>query len=384
MIATHTPEEARETLKQLHAYTVDVQKFLGIDPIGGAKNYNGVFTGLAPNGFVFHYTASNRAQTKKRKYGRLPVLLERFKPGSSQNVGVPFIVWDEPFERFKDMKHKYPLIRDVPAEVFFMGDDLSFWHAGFANDWALGVEIRNVGQIQRKSDGVFYWNRGQHRYRGRPPIKIGQGHWEPYTKSQMVGALWVLRLSHSVHNLRKVRVLGHEQVSSTRIDPGLHFPIHEMRQYAMNSGCCGIPLLDVSFLNEFDDRGVDYDEEFISEESLHQGLYRHDWDGVPDDIGVETVYDFTKEHVEDVYHDDYDQNIVMQAKRDLRSCGYYIGEDIHGGQNKAFIESIRLFQQRWKVRMPNRRHRQELKTTGILDKPTLAKLALFVKQHDRR
>lgn len=364
-------DTARETLNQLTDYTKAICKFVGVSYQQGGKNYNGEFASGRPFGAITHYTASNAAVSKKKPLGRIPVLLERFARGSTQGVGVQFIVWDSRVPRFDEMRDKYPLIRDIPAEIFYFGDDLSFWHAGWVNSWCYGVEIRNCGQLVHKN-GVYFWGSGQHRYDGRPPIKVGNSWWEPYTRGQMTSTLLIHRLMAATHQIRPEWFLGHMQVSNTRVDPGPHFPIHEMRGYTLVAP--DYNLDKIGFLKEFDDDDDgEREETLVSEESLHKGLYRNDWDGVDATFDPDVV--------------DYDgvdmdnPRTISEVKRDLASLGYYRCGD--GSTEEQFQDTIRAFQGRWKIRNPRGAYVNELPITGKLDTATLKKLEIMVSQYSR-
>lgn len=360
--------KAKESLKQLRAYTVDVSKFLGIVPIQNKKNFY-VYPDGEPTGAITHYTASNIAITDRRPYGRIPVLLNRFAPGSSQRVGVHFIVWDERVKRFDEMRKRYPLVEEIPGEVFFMGDDKAFWHAGWFNRHSYGIEIRNIGQLKKKSNGKFFWNKGI-KYIGRDPIKIGRSHWEPYTYQQMAATLSVHRIMCSIHNIRPERFLGHVHVSSTRIDPGPHFPLHEMREYSLNPILADVPIKEVPWLAEYtDDPGIldridiPYEWKGMSERALNLGLYRRDWDGTEDE---QSVADPSGELVSD----------LEDAWEMLRTLGYFVGESPSSSEMR---EAIRIFQLRWKRRR-GRKWAQEVPATGYLNRATKDKILLMVRQ----
>ena len=169
-------DKARETLDQLRSYTAAVSRFLGIRTAQCGKNSNGPYKDGQPTGAITHYTASNMAVSKTRPFGRLPTLLNRFAPGGTQKVGVQFIVWDRKEKRLEEIRDRYPLLKDVPGEVFFMGHE-AFWHAGWFNNISYGVEIRNIGRLLRDKKGRFYWHKGV-RYYGRTPISIGSSWWE--------------------------------------------------------------------------------------------------------------------------------------------------------------------------------------------------------------
>jgi N-acetyl-anhydromuramyl-L-alanine amidase AmpD len=372
--------EAKEILEQLRAYTIQVSKFLGVEPIQSGKNSYGPFADGQPTGAITHYTASNMAVTRNRPYGRLPVLLNRFAPGGTQKVGVHFIVWDEKVERFNEFRDRFDLLKDMPGEVFFMGDTEAYWHAGWFNKISYGVEIRNLGNIIKDGRGRFFWRNGA-KYFGRDPIKVGfrrkgkayrRSFWEPYTWQQMAATLWVHRLMASIYPIRPERFLGHSHVSSTRIDPGLHFPIHEMREYSLDKVKRNIPINKVPWLSEFEDDPYIYDRidlppEWgqLSESALNKGLYRHDWDGRPEEFQLEeNVVDFG----EFIKIASGPTEPDAQAWEDLRSLGYFPGVDAYSDEYK---ETVRIFQSRWKKRRPSGRgFFQTMKATGELCEDT--------------
>jgi hypothetical protein len=280
---------------------------------------------------------------------------ERFARGGKQGVGIHFIVWDCLIPRLKEIQDRYPELSDMPTEIAFMGDDLAFWHAGFANRWAYGVEIRNIGKVLSDSKGNLFWGKdGTARYYGRTPIKIGNSLWEPFTKAQMTGVLWLNRIMSSLHTIRPERFLGHVHVSNTRIDPGPHFPIHEMRQYSTLD--IDVPLEDVKFLKEFQDDNdvMNRDEPMISEDGYNAGLYRHDWDGVPTDWDggdPPTTVQVGKSY-EDVF----------------RSLGYYVS-------SQTISDTVAIFRGRWKERVPNGKgFRNMLSSAGGMDARALSLL----------
>lgn len=364
--------KALETLRQLRGYTEDVSKLHGIRPQGTGKNSYGPYTEGQPTGAVMHYTASNLTDSRGN------VLLERFKPGGSQGVGVHFVVMDKTPDRHIDIKMRYDLILQVP-EIYHFGHDQVFWQAGWFNSLSYGIEIRNVGAVVRSSGGNLWWNNAKLRYFGRPPITVGKKMWEPYTHSQMLGTLWINRLMAAVYNIVPERFLGHVHITSNRDDPGRHFPMHEMREHSLSDA---VPLDDVPFLKEFSDDGVIIDDNHISEDALMKGLYRNDWDGRPDGIDADPVSSWNAAKVEPTRIALMASNKVAWAKTQLRSLGYYVGADLTDNPTPPFMETLRIFQTRWKVRDRRGRWVQELPITGVLDDATIAKISTMVKQFE--
>lgn len=360
-------QEARETLRELKSYTDEKSKLMGVATDQGGSNSNGPWKRkIWPWGAITHYTASNMSVSKRRPLGRLPVLHNRFARGGKQRVGVHFIIWDRLEPRFEELRDRYAMLRaNMPGEVAFFGDDLAFWHAGWCNDKCYGIEIRNAGRLTSK-DGVYFW--GKNRYRGRPPIKVGRSWWEPYTRQQMMATLWVHRLMASTNRIFPSWFLGHKHVTNTRIDPGLHFPLHEMREYALDEDKNTLDIATLPFIQEFSDDGEidDRDDPFVSEESLHKGLYRHDWDGVPEEHDGLVVWDMDDGEAE--AEED-------EVKQKLTSLGYYVGTP------QAYADTIKIFRTRWKKRR-GKRYVQEIPINGKMDEVALKKLDLMVKQAD--
>jgi len=352
--------EARERLDQLYAYSKDTAKVLGIPFELSGKNNYGPFANGKPIGGIMHYTASNAGYNKKRPYGRYPNMRQRFARYGRQGVGVHFVVWDCHIPRFESIRDRYPLLDGLPTEVAFMGDDLTFWHAGAANKWSYGVEIRNIGQLTEKSNG-FFWMKGRNRYNGRDPIQVGSSYWEPYTRAQMSAVLWINRTMAALHPILPERLLGHTHVSNTRIDPGPHFPIHEIREYSLYNS-----EQYPSFLNEFyDDDPSEREDYMISESALAEGLYRHDWDGVPNDWDE----DYGTAPVTDIGE-------TSGWKNTLRSLGYYVGGDLD--------DTVAIFRSRWKERRASGRgYKNMLPTAGGMDAEAQRLLTVMARQWDR-
>lgn len=363
--------EALEILRQLRCYTIDVSKLHGIVPQGSGKNSYGPYAGGQPTGAIMHFTASNLTDS------RGIVLLERFKPGGTQGVGIHFIVMDETPERHRDIKMHYPLILQVP-EIYHFGHDQVFWQAGWFNSLSYGIEIRNVGAVSRDQRGNLWWNGSKFRYFGRPPITVGKKMWEPFTRSQMLGTLWVNRLMTAIYGIKPERFLGHVHVTSNRDDPGRHFPMHEMREYSFNS----VPLDDVPFLQEFSDDGIIHDDNHVSEDALMKGLYRNNWDGRPNGIDADPVSAWDPPKVEPARVALGASGKVVWAKAQLRSVGYYVGTDVSDYPTAEFMEALRIFQTRWKVRNRAGKWVQEMPITGVLDDGTIAKISTMVKQFE--
>ncbi len=273
------PKEARETKRQLIELTRSFYTKLGYQyDCGGPHNYKGE---MRPIGAVNHFTASAMNLTEKNPYGRLRVLMPSFALNhkNARKVGVQAIVWDRMEPTYIELRNKFDLLRGLPTVLLYYGKDsdkeLAMAHAGWVNPQLYGVEIRNIGRLK----SATRWEHGV--YNGRPAIRVGNSWWEPFTWEQMAGTLWFHRLMVSLYpEMKPQNFLGHTHVSDMRIDPGLHFPMHEMRQASFDQS---IPLIDVPFLKEFTPCGEqpidEEDDPGVSEISEDEGLYEEDWDG---------------------------------------------------------------------------------------------------------
>lgn len=352
-------EQAREALDQLLDYTTRVSTFVGVEPFQSKRNHNGAFEQGAPFGAINHFTASNLAVTKKRPYGRIPVLLDRFARGGKQGVGVHFIVWDGKVPRFEEIRSRYPALKDMPSEVFFFGDDLAYWHAGWANNSCYGVEIRNVGKLVGHK-GAFFWGKGQYRYFGRAPTMVGNSFWEPYSREQIAATIWIHRLMNAIHTIDPVWFLGHVHVSSSRFDPGLHFPLADIRNYSLLQGS-DLPVGSIPLLKQFESHNqLDEPSTLLeNEKRLHGGLYRNELDGTPD----------KDEEAEEDKDKEADPGLNTSRMRTiLTDLGYFCPPD-------RFEDVVRIFQARWKKRRTRGRGlTQELKVDGIPGKKTKDKM----------
>lgn len=352
-----------DVLDDLRAYTIDISKLLGIDPVGKWRNSYGPYAEGAPSGAITHYTASNQAVGPKRPYGRLPILLERFKPRGRQGVGVQFVVWDGLIPRFKDIRARYPSLSAFECEVFFFGLE-TFWHAGWANSWSYGIEIRNCGYLLKSSGGSFLW--GDNRYVGRDPAHVGESWWEPFTVEQLRAAVQIHRIMAKRFHILPSRFLGHFHITSSRRDPGPMCSIETLRRYALMEP--DVPLNTIVFPDAIYDAKVNENDLF------------------PDDIVRRDRMDATASaNASKVLlqsQADIDKAMtslsatparILEAKLLLHNLGYYVGDPTTSDPNESFLESLRIFEARW---TPH----GEIKIVGKLDDSLLAKMRGYAKR----
>ena len=186
----------------------------------------------------------------------------------------------------------------------------------------------------------------------------------------MEATLWVNRLMCALHPIRPERFLMHTHVSSTRIDAGPHFPIHEMREYSFEKANYGLP--DVPFLKEFPtDNDLETREDImVSEDALHAGKYRNDWDGRPNDWdeGLDTSPTFEVPPGKTTH---------KNFKTMLESLGYYVTDE-------TIDDTVAIFRSRWKERRPSGRgFRNMIPRYGGMDQQAIQLLTVMARQWDR-
>lgn len=263
--------EAHKTLQELTLFTSDVYQRLGISRCWKQRNHNGMWADGQPSGAIMHYTASNSAYSFSRPFGRIPTLLERFQVGSPHKVGVQFIVWGDPIPELMELRNPYPWLQDMPGLIFCPSYQIASWHAGWANSWAYGVEVRNVGRVYRSGDQL-YWNKKMRvPYKGEVASLGAKGVlWEPYSQEQLACCVWLGRLMRRAYGTKPELFLGHYHVSSNKVDPGPLFPLKLIRRLS-----CG-DLINQS-IPRLKDWGVllsgktDYVDDLPSEEELSEG-----------------------------------------------------------------------------------------------------------------
>lgn len=114
------------------------------------------------------------------------------------------------------------------------------WHAGPAqlwkgkptptnvNDFTIGIEIANWGQLKKMPDGSFvnYLNKP---YKGATPFhrpdKGEFDYWEPYPEAQMNAVIQAAKIIIAQYPaITRDNVTGHENIQSNKVDPGPAFP----------------------------------------------------------------------------------------------------------------------------------------------------------------
>lgn len=122
------------------------------------------------------------------------------------------------------------------------------WHAGRANNWAIGIEHVNCGLLKTNSAATKFFYQERLAYEinwARPPAKIGNRFWEPFTTPQVLANILFKRLARrAIHTLRKTDFTQHSVVSPrSKVDCGPMWPIQEINDLAFRD----VSLMDFAW-----------------------------------------------------------------------------------------------------------------------------------------
>jgi len=181
-----------------------------------SPNRGGLFAGPYPDTIVIHYTAGASAESAIRTLS-----------DPERSVSAHLVV-----------------ARDGTVTQLVPFDQIA-WHAGVSrwgqrqglNQYSLGVEIDNAGQLQVRDGRCVSWFGqtypaaevvwGVHRNQTEP------SPWHRYPAAQLRAVLQVCRLL--VATYRIAHILGHEEIAPERkVDPGPAFPLDDLRARLLN------------------------------------------------------------------------------------------------------------------------------------------------------
>lgn len=174
-----TAQEALEFFKQWKAYTVEALAILApkCEPTQTVKTRPWKHDG--PMGVIYHYTGGPNGIASTRWANENPA-----NTGSSWHC----TIFDHIVAAVEELTKKYPLVRQyLPTTALFIASlEESTWHGNWTNSRCFGIENRNLGRLNSKG------YRGKYKS-NKPPVKINGIWWEPYTKGQLLGNIFVAR-----------------------------------------------------------------------------------------------------------------------------------------------------------------------------------------------
>lgn len=183
------------------------------------KKYSSTDRRVKPlNALVYHYTAGPDRPMRSKVEAWLK---------SPTAVSTHFMISRRP--------SKEPTLQIAPLED-------RTWHAGGStwkgltgiNFMSIGIDLDNVGFLHKKN-GIWL-DAYENRYTGPTPFIDQKGvGWEPYTDESIVEACRITDLicqNFPVFRSNVDHLIGHEDIMSTKRDPGPAFPWKLIRETA--------------------------------------------------------------------------------------------------------------------------------------------------------
>lgn len=175
---------------------------------------------ITPKFLVFHYTACSFQVARQ-------VFLDAH---SSHRVSAHLLV---------DEDGSVTQFVDFGRRAWHAGS--SFWK-GFAdlNSHSIGIEVVNLGYLQKKADGSFQTSDGSQT---APPDRVIEArhknphdphrYWHAYTAEQVETCAQLAELLVARYALREI--VGHDDIAPDRkVDPGPAFPMHRISSRAFD------------------------------------------------------------------------------------------------------------------------------------------------------
>lgn len=117
------------------------------------------------------------------------------------------------------------------------------WHAGVSqyngrssyNNFSIGIEIDNLGWLNKRSDGTYYRSdigdleADRNVFKGKHwNSKVTKNYWESYSSEQVASVIEVCKALKLTYGITEI--LGHDDIAPDRKqDPGPAFPMLEVR-----------------------------------------------------------------------------------------------------------------------------------------------------------
>lgn len=241
----YTEAEARDFFERLQVYT-DAYLSAAIPQLKGQRssNYYEDWSEGHPIGDVLHWTGGISYVGTIRFF-----ILNRIASSHA-------VVGKSLDPRFAQLRRDLKLEADLRAEVCqIVPPDKVAWHAGWANRYTYGIEVRNAGvlraePVSRKTIGdirhpeifsckdlsaeeckFFWWpNSWTTPFKGEV-VKVNGVWHESWSRGSIATVITLLRYLNSLHQgaIDPVWMLAHHQVEATKSDVVLPVPLHNIR-----------------------------------------------------------------------------------------------------------------------------------------------------------
>lgn len=185
---------------------------------------SGRFRREQPTGAIIHYTGSNKASHAVRWF-----METRYQSKVSAHV-VVLDCWPLPW---RSLATGLPMVQDLPTAVIqCLPPTRIAHHAGRSNTRCYGLELVNAGELRLHEGNWVYWRNDftEPWISQKKPVLLYGRYWEPYPLAQVITTVQLLRyLRCFAPRFDPDYVLGHENVTQPKMDPGPLFPLHDVR-----------------------------------------------------------------------------------------------------------------------------------------------------------
>lgn len=184
-------------------------------------------------GAVVHFTADQDVVRVIRWFRR-----------PESKVSAHLVVCDRKLGCHAELAQDLPLVRELPVTVIQCRNPAQrAWHARGLNGACYGIELVSAGLLRKNSEGILCswrprdqkseiwsepWTSGY-----KEAVALFGEFWEPFTSMQVRATIEALRhlrnMGAQFSALEPAWILGHDQVSLVKWDPGPTFPIHGVR-----------------------------------------------------------------------------------------------------------------------------------------------------------
>lgn len=204
-------DELNAFFSQLTTFSSRALTLMRLPPDGspnGSKGFGPLRDDL-PMGAILHYTAD-------------PSLLgtARWLGGEVSESSCHAVIADRPLPWATAMCDDLPLVQALPTTVVQLRQPhQGAWHATWANEWALGIELCAMGEVRPSADGWLCWqdNWTKPYQPVYPVVRRGARYFESYPEPQLAAceqllAAYAAQVRAWGGCLKTSLVLGHEQV----------------------------------------------------------------------------------------------------------------------------------------------------------------------------
>jgi N-acetyl-anhydromuramyl-L-alanine amidase AmpD len=192
-------------LDQIDTFSIRALQASGLPAVGSP---NGGSAALSAMGLVMHYTASDSFM------GSVKWLCD-----TRSNASSHFVVSERREPAFESLMEGLPLVAALPATVLQLrSTKLRAYHATWANRWAVGVELSNVGEVRQTSESDHLWApvAGVRWHKDRGVLLAGQRRFASFPTPQLQAAAQLCQALVKTLSIDPLRIVGHDMVQGAQ------------------------------------------------------------------------------------------------------------------------------------------------------------------------